>query len=320
MGGLVSLAGCHTIRKTLQPQERDCDANERIAQECSHEEREADPASSVAHSRRVAHAAHDRAQLASKDELAESGEPAYRDLERGDDQKEEPDRDPLEPIDPTAETPVVDDDDREELGQEYNVDLDDDDLTVFEGNFSVTEDGEELVVIEQTKRMTVYSPRRKLTELELEGEAGVEAFEELGFEADQLEPRAVRLVNNDTFQVLIFWREEGEEDELAYKVAAFKPIGEFIARIFERTLATRAEDDEELQRHGTFEVLRGDDNRFVRWIPADEDGELQTDQADILEWNEWEGVYRVPKPPPTAPDDEELRSALHPAMAVSAPN
>ncbi|MFW5967230.1 MAG: hypothetical protein ACOCV2_06910, partial [Persicimonas sp.] len=246
------------------------------------------------------------------------GEPAYRELERGEDRKEEPERDPLEPIDPTAEDVVVEDDDREELGQKYNVDLDDEDVTVFEGNFSVTEDGTQLLVIEQTKRMTVYSHDRKLAELELDGQPGVEGFEELDFEADQLEPRAVRLVKDDTFQVMLFWREEDDEGEFAYKVAAFKPIGEFIGRIFERTLATRAGEDEELERRGAFEVLRGDDDRFVRWIPADDNGELLTDEAEILEWNKWEGVYRVPEPPPTAPDDEDLRSGLHPAMAPGA--
>ncbi|MFW5968359.1 MAG: hypothetical protein ACOCV2_12615 [Persicimonas sp.] len=316
MTALLFLSGCQTVRTMLEPHVCDCKADQKVARECPEREKESDPAVSIAHTQRVTGAAHDRAELASKNELSDSGEPSYRQLERGDadeksstDEREE--RDPLEPVDPTATSPRVGEEDLDEVASEYNV-TPDDDAVAFEGDFAEAVSGDELVIVDKNRHISVYSPQRKVAELELQGKPDDDGFEELGLEKKHLEPRAVRLLGNRSAQIMMFWREKGDDGEFAYKVGAFKPIGEFVAVIFEKTLATRGEDDDELRRRGTFEVLRGDDDRFVRWIPADDEGELLTDEAEILEWNEWEGVYRVPETPPTAPDDKDLRSYLLP--------
>lgn len=320
-GVLVCLGGCQTVQNTLKPYVCECDAK-KVVEECTDRDEAGDEEARtlLAHSRQMTEAAVVRARVDAEIEGSDSDEPSYRRLERGGDEADadeeaEPKGDPLEQVDPTVESAAVDGDELDELADKYGTDLPDDDVSAFKGDFAQSEEGEELLVVEGAERISVYTRGRRLAELELDGELDKEGFEKMDAEPDQVEPRAVELVKNDTLQLLMHWREENDDGEVAYKVGVFKPIGEYVGQLFEKTLATRAEDGDELQRHGAYEVLRGDDHRFLRWIPADDDGEMLTDEAEVLEWNEWEGVYRKPEPPPTAPDDEELRSFLHPSLS-----
>jgi len=116
--------------------------------------------------------------------------------------------------------------------------------------------------------------------------------------------RPVRAVRDGTTQLLLFWTESADkpDDARTYRVGILKAIGPLIGTIFERTVATRTDSEAELRRSGYLEFLRGSDHRFLQWTPATDGGEPVTEEASILQWNEWEGVYRAPKPPPTAPD------------------
>jgi hypothetical protein len=239
---------------------------------------------------------------------SESDQPSLRALQRN--ANAEPPKDPLELIDARVDEAVVEISDvskAEQLQESYGVALQDSDALVFTGNYSA-QPGDELVVVRPGKDLSIYGTDSRIGQLALGGDPAASSFAELGVAADQTKPQAVRLVQDGTLQVMLHWREESEEGTFVYKVGVFKVIGPFVGRIFERTLAVSETEDGELRRRGAYEILRGDSHRFIRWIPADDSGELLTEQAMVLKWNRWEGVFRVPKPAPTAPKDSELRS------------
>jgi hypothetical protein len=244
---------------------------------------------------------------------SESGEPSLRTLERrsakGNAAKAPP-RDPLELIDPAVEEAGVDLSvvaRADQIQETYGVALDED-AVAFTGNFS-TKPGKELLVVRPGKDLAFYSTDSHIAKLEMGGEQASSVFVDLGLAEERTKPQAVRLIEDGTLQVMLHWREESEDGASAYKVGVFKVIGPYVGRVFERTLAVRDSEDAEVSRRGTYEFLRGDSSRFIRWIPADDSGELLTDQAVTLKWNRWEGVFRVPRPAPTAPKDDEFRSA-----------
>jgi hypothetical protein len=154
----------------------------------------------------------------------------------------------------------------------------------------------QLAVVVPGENVTIYAGERRVTTREFPGSG------ELPEQLTSVRP--VRAVDDDTIQLLALWREAPSEDEqeISYRIGILKPIGPYIGTIFERTVATRPSPEADLRRAGYLEFLRGSEHRLIRWTPADDAGEPATENAEVLEWNAWEGVYRVPKPPPTAPD------------------
>lgn len=163
------------------------------------------------------------------------------------------------------------------------------------GTFRKADDvpSEQVAVIVPGRRLTVYGGGDTLASLEL-SDSG-----ELPEDFTAVE--AVRVVRDGTLQILCYWSEKTEDKDTAYKVGIFKVIGSHAGPIFERTVATRSAESDALTRRGFFEVLKGDKNRFIRWTPADEKGKPVDSESKVLHWNKWEGVFREPKPPPTAP-------------------
>lgn len=307
----ASLTGCQTMRGMLKPYVCDC-ATGAAAQACptpgDDESGDAESKSALAMSQEAADTAFERAQ-AEASLAAESDEPSLRTLDRK--KKQEPKADPLELVGVGVADASVDTTDTSEtdpLQEAFGVALpEDDQAIVLTGNFS-NESGKELVVIRPGKHLSVYGADSRIARMDISGEAAPEKFAELGVDAKGATAQAVRFVQDGTLQVLMHWREENDAGEIAYKVGLFKVIGPFVGRLFERTLAIGNSETDELTRRGAYEVLRGDTDRFLRWIPADDSGQLLTDQAVLLEWNRWEGVYRVPKPAPTAPKRDKMQS------------
>lgn len=149
--------------------------------------------------------------------------------------------------------------------------------------------------------------------------AGTEQFAAIDFETQVDVPselatvKPVRVVGDETIQLLFYWPEESDDGEtVRYKAGLLKVIGPFVGKLFEETVARQpvpegqeGEDKEAesaLKRTRQVEVLRGKSKPLIRVTPIDSSGEPAVDGAQILEWNPWEGVFRVPKPPPTAPD------------------
>lgn len=306
----LALSGCQTMRGVLKPYVCDCSA-ETASQSCP-TDREEQSLTAVALSqqkteRAVSHA-REEALPDSDDET-----PSLRKLERAEKKKKEPKVDPMKVAEPEVEDARVEldaDDESERLQDSFGIELPDDgDGFAFTGNFTPNA-GEELAVVHAGRDLAFYGSDGRIAHLPLDIEWDASTFEELELEAARTTPQAVRLVRDGTLQILLHWREEDDDGHVAYKVGAFKVIGAFVGRIFEETLATREAPDGELRRRGTYEFLHGESHHYVRWIPADDTGELLIDQAEVLQWNRWEGVYRVPKPPPTAPQRDKLQTWL----------
>lgn len=213
---------------------------------------------------------------------------------------------PLELFDPTIAGAKVDD--AEFAQKNFNVSLEkSDDALVFHGEFAQVP-GEELAVVRPGQEIAVYGESSRIARVDFKGELAPQAFVELGLKLNPEGASAVRLVKDGTLQLLAHWREADDEGKFSYRVGVFKVTGPFIANVFTKTLATSDAPDGELQRQGTYEILRGEEHRAIRWIPADESGKLLVDQAETLEWNRWEGMYRVPAPPAAGPKRDKLHA------------
>jgi hypothetical protein len=190
-------------------------------------------------------------------------------------------------------------DDRRAFKKRFRLPPPDDEGTILvEGPFATESDHPlpQVAFVDARRRIRLYAGGRLVTKT---------TFDDLAPLPDSLQTvRPVRVVRDGTVQLLVCWTEPGEEDDIRYKAGIFKLIGSRFGRIFERTVAVRPSKEGELKRRGYFEFLRGDQHRYIRWTPADDEEQPAPDRSVILEWNHWEGVYRRPIPPPTAPDRE----------------
>lgn len=168
----------------------------------------------------------------------------------------------------------------------------------------------QIAVIRPGTNVAIYAGGEEIASLDVSSEHSLPA------ELDSVRP--VRVVRDGTTQLLFFWTEtpddtrkeddesdksdEGDEDTVEYKVGLLKVIGPFVGKIFEGTVATSNGSKADLEKSAYLEFLRGDDHHLIRWTPADEEEKPAIDETKLLQWNPWEGVYRVPKPPPTQPD------------------
>ncbi|MFP4596614.1 MAG: hypothetical protein ACLFVJ_00090 [Persicimonas sp.] len=305
----LALSGCQTMRGVLKPYVCDCSA-ETASQSCP-TDREDQPPTAVALSQQQTERAVSRAR---EKALPDSDDaPSLRKIERAEKKMKEPKVDPMKVADPEVEEARVDlsgADESDRLQDSFGIELPDEgDGFAFTGNFTPNA-GRELAVVHAGRDLAFYGSDGRIAHLPLDIEWDASTFEELELDSGRTTPRAVRLVRDGTLQILLHWREEDDEGHVAYKVGAFKVIGAFVGRIFEETLATREAPDGELRRRGTYEFLHGKSHHYVRWIPADDAGDLLIDQAEVLQWNRWEGVYRVPEPPPTAPRRDKLQTRL----------
>lgn len=167
---------------------------------------------------------------------------------------------------------------------------------------------------QKNNQVAIISPGERV-----EVYAGTEQFAAIDFDTQIEVPsklatvKPVRIVDDETTQLLFYWPEASDDGEtVRYKAGLLKVIGPFVGKLFEETVAQRPapedrEDEDQkaesdLKRTKQVEILRGKSKPLIRVTPIDSSGEPAIDRAQILEWNPWEGVFRVPKPPPTAPD------------------
>lgn len=215
-------------------------------------------------------------------------------------------------VDPTAKTDVLslsDEDVRSRLKEEYGLDElpDSKHAVAVEGTFSnVLGDMErldlpaeslsqQLAVIEPGHSVSFYAGPHRVAKAEFGN------TESLPSELRDVRP--VRAVDDGTLQLLFYWGEKKSDSEaVEYRVGLLKLVGARVGRTIQRTVAIRPKKGGELQRKGYLTFLRGRDHRRVQWTPADDSGSPKTADASVLHWNEWEGVFRPPGPPPTAPD------------------
>lgn len=172
-------------------------------------------------------------------------------------------------------------------------------------HLSEEQKNDQVAVVIPGERVEVYAGTEKFASIDFDTQVDVPS------ELATVEP--VRVVGDETTQLLFYWPEQSDDGETVhYKAGLLKVIGPFVGKLFEETVARQpvpedqdGEDqkaDGELKRTKQVEILRGKSEPLIRVTPIDSGGDPAVDRAQILEWNPWEGVFRVPKPPPTAPD------------------
>jgi hypothetical protein len=138
----------------------------------------------------------------------------------------------------------------------------------------------------------------------------------------------VRLVDDGTLQILCHWQttvptdnssttaddgsnNDGKTQKSAsgsrLHVGLYKVVGQYVGQPFERIIATKDHGQTEFQRVGDYDFISRDDRPAIRWSRTDTAGSDDTpsdssSDTSILIWNAWEGVFRPPSPPPTAPE------------------
>ena len=80
-------------------------------------------------------------------------------------------------------------------------------------------------------------------------------------------------------------------------LCVWKVIGNEIADIFQKQIGV--ERDGTWIRTADVRFLTGQRNRFIEYTPIGPDGTRGA--PEIYRWNVWEGMFRVPRPAPTAP-------------------
>ncbi|RDV38512.1 hypothetical protein DV096_06750 [Bradymonadaceae bacterium TMQ3] len=208
----------------------------------------------------------------------------------------EPGHDPLEPVDPfVAEAQAV-----FEKGSEREV---------FAAAHGVTPEASALAFVGpfvryQNGAAAVYTPGESLKfytngQLHAQLDLSHTVAEDVNWEGiSEHQPGALRVVRDGTLQVLIPYAvDRGEEGARDYYVGIYKVIGNFVGRIFERRVAHRPAADAEVQVFGAITFMRGESHRAIGWAPLGDDA----GEPEVLRWNNWEGVFRVPGPAPTSP-------------------
>ncbi len=201
-------------------------------------------------------------------------------------------------VEATARVDISSSKQRSEAEQKYTVSLaTDPNIHVMTGEFFPEQDN--LVIITPGNSIKIYAGGRLAAQRPLPKQDSTANLSELT--ADIALP--VRLVQNDSLQILIYSAEPQTGGAILYKARVYKVFGNEIGVIFDQTIAKREAKDQPIQRIGQLEFLHGMNHRFIRLTAVDKKGTPATEPR-IFRWNRWEGAYRVPTPPPTAPKNQ----------------
>lgn len=132
------------------------------------------------------------------------------------------------------------------------------------GDFALRR-GDEVAVLAQTGELTVYGDGAKIAAVELGTPASTAALE------------VVRLVDRRA-EIVVRHVEEGVE-----RLTVCRVIGAAIGRVYESDLEA-----------GGVEYVQHGEERAIRFVGAAGD-------TAVYQWNQWEGMFRIPSPAPTAP-------------------
>ncbi len=160
----------------------------------------------------------------------------------------------------------------------------------FQGGFNATGD-HTIAMYLPGQSLRFYRDGSLIAQHRFEDHAPVDA--DLG-----VEPTAVNLTGGDAQQLQLV-HAVPNDDGITYYLGIYKVIGQFVGTTFYKPIARQAADGQ-VQRIADFRFLEGEDHRVIEWTDLDGDGQ-PIGEPTLYEWNRWEGVFRVPGPPPTAP-------------------
>lgn len=304
LGAIFFASGCAAIQKTLAPMVCDCEvpACERPDAEPIAENLEPDYQVAAALALHQVHHAQIESVSAVEFRLEEirREEEAYA---------QRPEVLALETFDPRVERatiPLDGPENRERFQQTYGLTPPGESAFAFQGVFR-SRDGEALAIVEPGAALRIYQAGRIVASLNLTQYLSDLDLSELAERNEFIGDGAfaMDLVDGDPIQLQLIHGQEGDEG-ITYFVSIHKQIGTEIGTLFHKPFAHR-DLDGELTRFADFRFLRGLQHREIEWIPLNEEGMPEGDTIRY-EYNHWEGVYRIPGPPPTAPRRESPQS------------
>ena len=181
----------------------------------------------------------------------------------------------------------------------------DDGRVVLEGEFS-SRNQAELAVIDVGKTFEVYSDSARVAQSPFLFSAPPK---EMG-------PFVVssQLVRDGRAEIITRVVSTNESGQQVLELAIWKVIGGEVAIVFRKPLARLS--DGKWVPVGNVHFLTGQRNRFIEYVPNDANGQPGT--PEIYRWNRWEGLFRIPKPVPTAPLRSESPFSTRPRLVTAA--
>ena len=292
---LLMLSACAPAQQWLQPRVCECEA----AQEGCEPSSEQIASAVVDHQLDYAlyraqtdgeQAGRELEQLAEETEKAEQEEQERAGVRSPEDLAQEP----IDPGLPDGQITLDGDDDRQAFEETYHI-APPESGAVYRGPFASGHD-DAIAVHRPGETIEIYADGQLLTSLE------IDQFDPLRPPPDLLstEPGPVNLLQSDTAQLQLMHARSNEDGSMTYYVGIYKLIGNKIGTLWKKPIAT-ARDGESIEPLGDLRFLYGLDARILEWMPLDGNADPKGDPI-YFEWNEWEGVFRIPEPPPTAPD------------------
>ena len=209
----------------------------------------------------------------------------------------------MEPVDPLGEDArVVLDDEEARIAFEERHDIEAPEVgSVYRAAFE-SRDRSSVAIHRPGDALDLYSDGEKVASLSLESYDDELAPKEL----NSFRSGASDLVRDGTAQLQLIHRQTDDDGDVTFYLAIYKLIGEHIGTVLREPIATASagEEDDTMEYLADIRFLHGIDHRIIEWIPLDNEGQ-PTGEPQRKEWNQWEGVYRVPEPPPTAPDQPQ---------------
>lgn len=280
-------SGCSTVQERLAGGECECEPVEPC-------EISPEMIASAVVTQQV-HSAH-RVAATRGQELTRKAQEAAAEADKDDDGIRRAEDLASERIDPTLSDAAVDfddDDERDAFAERYDIALPDN-AEVFRHQFA-PDDRSALAVHTPGVDLRIYADDNFLASIDLED------YDEVIADDDALpvSSDAIDLVRGDITQLQLIHASTDDDGATTYYMAVYKLIGPKIGTIFHKPFAI-ADDDGAISPLAEVRYLYGLESRVIEWVSLT-DGE-PVEEPDHYEWNRWEGVYRIPEPPPTAPD------------------
>ncbi len=111
--------------------------------------------------------------------------------------------------------------------------------------------------------------------------------------------RAADLLRDGVNELAVIVASTDDPTKRIYRFQIFKTIGQHVAKVFDHPFAVKtAEGARQVAR---IDFIDGPNGTQIRLTPLSEDGLLDLTHIKIFSWNQWEGMFRVPKKAPTSP-------------------
>jgi hypothetical protein len=167
------------------------------------------------------------------------------------------------------------------------------DALVLRGNFDRR--GEtEAVMVEPGNRLSIFGTSRRRLDITLNEDFSRPEIAKIWGRTSA----AATLVSDEVSEIVVVGLDSSGEIEVV-TLSIYKVFGDDIGRVF--TTEIGRVGPEGITKTAEIEFLGGRRNIAIRRTPLDASGVPDPGRAEIYEWNKWEGMFRMPAPPPTAP-------------------